>query len=921
MPLKPWYQVIFPRQDLRENHPLDASEFAVHLDQVRDGRAPQDYQNPARFFDRTYLTDSLTQTAAEVVRRLSGIKTETSAVFNLTTQFGGGKTHALTLLYHLAQHGPAANSWTGTSKILERAGVPSVPQAAVAVFVGLEFDSIAGRGGQDGTPLRKTPWGEIAYQLGGEAAYQVVAEHDRQFIEPKGDVIRAFLPKDRPCLILMDELINYVSTYRKLGYGDRLYNFMLALSETARGMDNVVLLASIPASELEYAAADEADQQRFYKMLDRLGKSVLLAAEGETAQIIRRRLFEFKGLPPEAWEAVTAYADWVQEHRLQLPSWFPVDDARQAFAATYPFHPLVISVFERKWQSLPRFQRTRGILRLLALWVARAYQAGYTGAHSDSLIALGTAPLDDPLFRAAVYEQLGEQRLEAAVATDICGKKDAHAVRLDQEAPETLRAARLHRKAATTIFFESNGGQHNARATLPEVRLAVAEPGLDIGNVETVLEALRGSAYYLLVEGNAYWFSFKPNLNKLLADRRASIKDERIEDRMRAVVQEVFQAGKGVERIYFPELGQQIPDRAALALIVLPPERHIHVPETLPWIELLTRNAGSSGRTFKSALLWVVPETAADLRNETRNLLAWEDIRDEQGQLGLDEVQQRQLRENLEKARRDLREAVWRTYKNLVLLGKDNALRVNNLGLVHSSSAPSLVEFLLYRLRQDGDLEEAIGPNFLVRHWPPAFTAWSTQRARDAFFASPQLPRLLNPHALRDTIAAGVTNGFLAYVGQPEPGVYEPFYYKQPLYATDVEISEDMYILTAEMAEAYLAAQQARVTSEVVEPAHEVTDYPATPAKVAVVAEGGASAAPSTTGATLRVRRLAWRGEVPAQKWMNFYMKVLSRFATGKGLRLRVAVEVEEALSEQKIEETRAALRELGLADGVEVEE
>src|ERR1043166_8219059 len=97
MALKPWFKVVTPRADLREGKPLDAAEFAVHLDQVRDGRAPDDYQKPQRFFERTYLTKSLTGLASEVIRRLSGEKTQTSAVFNMATQFGGGKTHALTL--------------------------------------------------------------------------------------------------------------------------------------------------------------------------------------------------------------------------------------------------------------------------------------------------------------------------------------------------------------------------------------------------------------------------------------------------------------------------------------------------------------------------------------------------------------------------------------------------------------------------------------------------------------------------------------------------------------------------------------------------------------------------------------------------------------------------------------------------------
>src|SRR5712692_2040002 len=446
MALKPWYKVITPREDLRDGRPLDASEFAVHLDHVRDGRAPDDYKNPERFFDRTFLTSSLRELGGGVIRRLSGIKVETSAIYNLTTQFGGGKTHALTLLYHLAEAGPAASNWKGVPSLLDQAGVQTVPGAATGVFVGTEFDSLAGRGGNDGTPLRRTPWGEIAFQLGREEGFAVVAKHDAEGIAPSTEVIRNFLPKDKPALILMDEIINYVSTYRKKGYSNSLYNFIQALSETARGQDNVVLVVSIPASELEYTSEDEADEQRFKKMLDRLGKPVMMSAEAETSEIIRRRLFEWHGLPDDARATVAESSDWILDHRQQIPEWFPIDSGREAFAATYPFHPSVLSVFERKWQALPRFQRTRGILRLLALWVSKAYQEGFKGAHRDPLIGVGTAPLEDTMFRAALFEQLGEPRLEGAITTDICGKKDSHAIRLDKEAVESVQKARLHRK-------------------------------------------------------------------------------------------------------------------------------------------------------------------------------------------------------------------------------------------------------------------------------------------------------------------------------------------------------------------------------------------------------------------------------------------------------------------------------------------
>src|SRR6184192_2066993 len=151
--LKPWFHVLTPREDLREGRPLDASEFAVHLDHIRLGRAPKDYQEPARFFERTYLTHNLADLAAQTVRRLSGVKVETSAVFNLATQFGGGKTHALTLLYHLAEAGPTAHGWRGVRTVLDRAGLTSVPKADWAVCVGTEFGAITGRGGQGDEPL------------------------------------------------------------------------------------------------------------------------------------------------------------------------------------------------------------------------------------------------------------------------------------------------------------------------------------------------------------------------------------------------------------------------------------------------------------------------------------------------------------------------------------------------------------------------------------------------------------------------------------------------------------------------------------------------------------------------------------------------------------------------------------------------
>lgn len=918
MALEPWYKVVTPREDLREGKPLDASEFAVHLDQVRDGRAPRVYQQPAEFFERTYLTKNLENLAAEVSRRLSGTRVETSAVFNLTTQFGGGKTHALALLYHLAQGGPDAARWEGVPRLLKMAGVTEAPRAATAVFVGTEFDSIAGRGGADGTPVRKTPWGEIAWQLGGANGLSVVAEHEASLTAPGGDVVARILPVDQPVLILLDELMNYVSRSRKSGLGSQLYSFLHNLSEVARSRDNVVLAVSIPASELEMTAEDQSDYQRLKKLLDRVGKAVIMSVEAETAEIIRRRLFEWHGLHRDALKTVDEYVAWMATHRHQLPSWFPVDNARVALVASYPFHPSVLSVFERKWQALPRFQQTRGILRLLALWVSQAYVEGFKGAHTDPLITLGTAPLANPTFRAAVFEQLGESRLEGAVTTDIVGNKHAHALRLDSEATTEVRNARLHCKVATSIFFESNGGQQRGEATLPEVRLSVAEPNLDIGNVEQSLEALVDTCYFLSAERNRYRFGFQPNLNKLLADRRASVPVNAIRDRVRAEIQKVFAHDKRVERIYFPKHTNQIPDRATLTLVVLAPKNEAADHTTVKLMETMAKERGSSSRTYKSSLIWSVAEDAALLTDEAKKVLAWEDIDADRETLRLDESQHRQLQTNLTRAKHDLHEAVWRSYKNVFILDQGNALRKIDLGLVHSSAADSLVALILLRLQQEDLVVDSVSPNFLVRNWPPALLEWNTKAVRDTFFASPQFPRLLNSDTVRQTISRGVETGMLAYVAKEPSGKYVPFVFRQTLNEFDLEIAEDVFLITKDAAEAYIAQQESHGEEPPITPSSAGTSDVEDEWSVET---GGVPTTPPQPEPTPEfVSGFRWIGEITPQKWMNFYTKVLARFATSQGLSLKLTVDMQpkDGVSKAKIKATKVALRELGMAEDIE---
>ena len=918
--LVPWHKVVTPRQDLRDGKPLDASEFAVHLDLVRRNEGPAVYRDPAAFFGRTFLTDSLKSLAAQVVRRLNGLTVETSPVFNFVTQFGGGKTHALTLLYHLARGGPAVVGWQGMPDILATAGVTAVPRAATAVFVGEKFDSLSGRGAP-GEPTRYTPWGEIAWQLGGAAAFEVVREHDETRTAPGGDVVDAMIPKGQPTLILIDELMHYLSRTRNTGLAGQTYDFLQSLTELARGRDEMVVVVSIPKSVDEMTSDDEALYQKVQKLLDRLGKAMLLSAEGDICEIIRRRLFDWEGFPQEAEPVVAAYAEWVHAHRNGLPSSFPLDDPKRAFRASYPFHPAAISVFERKWQMVSGFQRTRGALRLLALWVSRAYHEAYQKDLGDALLMLGMAPLEDPQFRAAAFEQLKEEKLEPAVTTDIAGKADAHAVRLDKQGTVAIQKARVHRKVATVVFFESNGGQTRdpkGVATEAEIRLAVGEPGVDLMTIDNALTSLTENCYYLDGTRNRLRFVTQPNLNKVFADRRTNVAASDIADRIRAVVQKEL-AGS-VLCAWFPERSGEVEDQPSLRFVVLAPERTRGMMETSQHMASLLKECGGQARKFVTGLLFIVAESVKPMQDEARKLLAWESIRDDAAGLKLKEAEVATVERNVRDATSTLRDSVWKAYRHVLYHAKDGTLGYVGVGTIVSGKG-SLQAHLMDRLVTEDLVTKAVSPTRLVTCWPPAFVEWSTKDLRDAFYASPLLPRVTSVEVIKQAIASGVAAGQLGLAGSKVNGSYAWLRFGEALESMDVEVSETVYVIREDTAKAALSGSEEDDADDDDEDLSDGGDTDGEDSDGEDTGDG-VTVEPPESEPQAAISLAQWTGVLPTQKWTQFYNRVLSRFAGRPGLSLSVTVSVspDGGLSQQKVDEMQAALRDLGLEGPVHTE-
>lgn len=980
--LKPWYQVVTPREDLRNNRALEASEFAVNLGHIHDKReeVPEVYSDPKQFFQRTLITGSLKELGSQVIRRLNGVTQETSAVFNMATNFGGGKTHSLTALYHLATGGSEAATWDGVQTLLNAAEVTDIPKAAVAVFNGKDFDSLTGRGGSNGEPLRKTPWGDMAWQLGGQAALDVLAEHESEFIEPKGDAIRAMLPKDRPVLVLFDEVISYVSTYRGKGYGNKLYNFLDCFAEVARGEPNVILVVSIPASELEYTSEDEADESRFQKMLDRLGKAIVMSADQEMADIIRRRLFDWEGLNDDAKRTIKAYADWASEHTGEL-SGIDRDTVYELFKSTYPFHPSVLRLFEGKWQSIPKFQRTRGALRLLAQWVAHNCQPQNWKYSEEPLITLGLAPFDNPWFTSALFAQMGNDRLNVPILTDIWKQGGAaHSGILDKEASAAIKKAQLHRKVAATIFFESTGGMSSekAEATISEIRTNVCGPDIHTADIETVLEGLASTCFYLQWDRDRYRFGLSPNLNQVLVSRRGGVAPPAKLDRIRERTKEVFGKNtspdtKQIEREYFPDKTAAVREVPKLTLVVMGIDHPVGDRGTLKAIESIIRDCGSKGRTMKSALIFAVPDPAENLIDKATEVLAWEDVDDDaETKKRIDESQLRALARGLKDAKSQMDEAVFRAYRHLYLLDKNNALVHIDLGNITSSSAGCLVEAYLTRLGTDEGkdiVSTAIPARKFPTYWPSSKVEWSTKAVRDAFYSSPLLPRLINPDAVKRAIADGVSGGIIDYAVRDANGKLKLRKPNETLLDTEIEISDDVYILKEEDAKklreppvlAELRLSRSRVTLKAGDQAtfkcegFDQYDQSIATGAIEWSAKGGtidadglftagehtgqfevvAKSAEIEAIASVEVQKegtptpppppgkktVRWSGTVPPQKWMNFYTKILSKMAANPELVLKVSFEIpaDQEQADQTADDAKTGLMELGLDDDVEV--
>jgi predicted AAA+ superfamily ATPase len=657
--LKPWREVVTPHKDVASGR-YQQAEFAADLWQVHLGEGTDEYKNPVEFFRRTYLTESLKGMLVGAVQRLAGVGGD--PVVQLQTNFGGGKTHSMLALYHLFS-GIAPSELSGIDAVMQEAGANKLSTARRVVLVGNKISPGNPVTKPDGTVVR-TLWGELAWQLGGKKAFKRVQADDEKATSP-GDVLRELFKEYGPCLILIDEWVAYARQLHDqgdlpAGGFETQFTFAQVLTESAKLAKNCLLVISLPASDTSGSPHTQADDvevggQRGREALDRLRNVVgrvesswRPASAEEGFEIVRRRLFE-----PLADQAqfkdrdvvARAFADLYRTQHQEFPPECRDADYEKRIKGAYPIHPEIFDRLYTDWSTLVKFQRTRGVLRLMAAVIHSLWEKG----DRNPLILPANISIDDPRVQFELTRYLSDNWVPV-IEKDVDGPNSLP-LRLDGEVPNLGKFAAC-RRVARTIYLGSAPTATAAHRGIEDrrVKLGCVMPGESPAVFGDALRRLAGAATYLYQDGPRYWYSTQPTVTKLAEDRAEQLKRDpdkvvhELDQRLRA---DLRRAGD-FSRIHpMPQSGQDVPDDMDARLVVLGVD-HAYNKEPGNAAEVAAKaifeSRGNAPRLFRNTLVFLAVDQTRlqDLDEAVRRYLAWDSILAEQEKLDLSPHQVKQ---------------------------------------------------------------------------------------------------------------------------------------------------------------------------------------------------------------------------------------------------------------------------------------
>ena len=832
--LLPWRQIVTPHPDVASGN-YERSSFAVNLGQVHRGEGEEEYRDPRRFFEITFLTEGLTRLLSDALHRLSHKGGD--AIIELQTNFGGGKTHSLLALYHLFS-GTPAHELPGIEDLLERVGIEHIPRVKRAVLVGYELSPGQAQLKPDGCKVN-TLWGELAHQLLGKEGYEMVAEADQRRVSPGSNVLRALFTAASPCLILIDEWITYVrQSYSDptlpSGSFDANMSFAQALTEAARETPGTLVVATLPASDIETGGEGGKEAlARLRNIFGRVESPWRPANAEEGFEIVRRRLFQ--PMNPAYYPARDAVAKRFVEFYREQAQEFPLHcreaEYERRIKSCYPIHPELFDRLYNDWSSLEKFQRTRGVLRLMAAVVHSLWERQDTGV----LILPANVPIDEPNVQYELTHYL-EDNWVPVIEKDIDGPNSLP-LKIDRETPNLGRYSAC-RRVARTIYLGSAPLAQNGNRGLEDtfINLGCVQPGEQVSTFGDALRRLSDHATHLYQNERRYWYKTQPSVTRLAQDR-ASQQDEYavLEEIERRLKLEQNNRGDFSRVHVCPASSSDIPDDdTAVRLVMLKPQfvhgrADLESPACREATTILNMR-GNARRSYRNTLIFLAPDRLRleELQQAVRRYRAWKSIYEESETLNLDAYQKKQAETRLKDADETINQRLPGTYTFLLVPDQPDPRKPDVLTelRIQPQQVGRLAETASRKLRAEGLLlTEWAGTT--LRHELDRIPLWqndhiSVKRLAENFACFIYLPRLKNSDILKAAIQDGVAS---------KQWVEETFAYADSWEAetnrykglkagelAEIRLNSDAVLVKPEVAQAQLASDLARSMKPPVEP-------------------------------------------------------------------------------------------------------
>ncbi|MXY29380.1 ATP-binding protein [Candidatus Poribacteria bacterium] len=750
-----WHEHCILRDDVRQGT-LELAEFAADLYAVRTGDAPNVYRVPTLFFDRTYPTYNLKTLARDVLRRLAG--QDGNPVITLQVAYGGGKTHSLITLLHLAEHGTELQTHSTVQEFMAFSDLGTLPRTRVAILPFDEFDVKKGLSvvSPDGKRKRvQTPWGALAYQLAGDKGLAIVAEHEADYINPQEQPLRDLLKipqaEGMSTLILLDEALMYTRAAvnddpNRFGI---LQDFFQALTQAVEKVSNAAIVASLITSDI---VGEDPTGVRVLKMLEgvfhRLDKPVEPVSRGDVSELLRRRLFE--DVPPE--QARRAVVDSLIAARQKLPL-RESDKDQEAYSEllkSYPFHPDLIEVFYQKWTQLDGFQGTRGMFRTFAL-ILRAAAGKDPAAFVGPSALLTTGPeLSD------VVQELVKACDEGTRWIPILTGELERSRNVQKGLP-MLKVREIEAAVLATFLHSQPAGQ---KAELADLYLLLTHADIDPMSVEKGLSEWREASWFLKENENSWALGTTPNLTNMHVRAMNRINEDQITENLKERIRKAA-LGKNSDKVNvhtLPHSAADLPENPELRFVIAEPER-----TAVPGENVSESLAAFFNRTYRNSVIVLAPENSRliGLRQRIRKILGWESI--ESGDdINLLNPQQKMLLPQRKQAdQAGIAESIIAAYSVLLAVDEEGDIKASLLPPGPNSPFERVKAALIDedRLLATSLDPELLTPESYLDIWGEDETAKPVQGLYGMFASLPRLPRLLNRQVFIDTLRRGVTEG------------------------------------------------------------------------------------------------------------------------------------------------------------------